>query len=74
MKIFTEAVVKDAIIYLTHCNRKTVTTMYVIYALKCHRHTLHGFTCPYSYSRKIDQSFKSDSKSSDPYPKSKAKV
>ena len=37
MKIFVEAVVKDAIIYATHCNRKTVTAMDVIYTLKCHR-------------------------------------
>ena len=54
MKIFMEAVVKDAIIYVTHCDRKTVTTMDVIYALKHHGHTLFGFTCPYSYSRKLD--------------------
>ena len=54
MKIFVERVVKDAIIYATHCDRKTMTAMDIIYALKCHGHTLYGFTHPYSYSRKID--------------------
>ena len=54
MKIFVEAVVKDAIIYVTHCDRKMVTAMDVIYALKHHYRTLYGFTRPYSYSRKTD--------------------
>ena len=54
MKIFVEVVVKDAIIYETHYNRKTVTAMDVIYALKCLRRMLYGFTCPYFYSRKLE--------------------
>ena len=54
MKIFVEAVVKDAIIYATHCDQKMVTAMDVIYTLNCHGRTLYGFTHPYSYSRKTD--------------------
>ena len=44
MKIFVEAVVKDAIIYATHCDWKTVMAMDIIYALKCHDRMLYGFT------------------------------
>ena len=74
MKIFVEAMVKDAIIYATHCDRKTVTAMDVIYALKHHGHMLYGFTCPYSYSRKLDPKPSSKNPGSgDPRPKPKLK-
>ena len=58
LKIFLEHVIKDAIIYTTYCNRKTVTAMDVVYALKCHGRTLYGFTRPYSFSRKVDEDIK----------------
>ena len=55
MKVFLEHVIRDAIIYTTYCHRKTVTTMDVIYALKCHGRTLYGFTRPDCYDRKVDE-------------------
>ena len=78
MKIFVEAVVKDTIIYATHCDRKTLTAMDVIYALKHHGRTFYGFTRPYSYSRKTDPKPSSggstgEDPQSDPKPKPKPK-
>ena len=55
MKVFLEHVIRNAIIYMTYCHRKTVTAMDVIYALKRHGRTLYGFTRPYSYDRKVDE-------------------
>ena len=58
LKIFLKHVSKDAIIYTTYCNRKTVMAMDVVYALKRHGRTLYGFTRPYSFSRKVDEDIK----------------
>ena len=58
LKIFLEHVIKDAIIYTTYCNRKTMMAMDVVYALKHHGRTLYGFTRPYSFSRKVDDDIK----------------
>ena len=58
LKVFLEHVIKDAIIYTTYCNRKTITAMDVIYALKHHGQTIYGFTRPYSFSRKVDDDIK----------------
>ena len=37
LKFFLEYVIKDVITYCDYSNRKTVTTMDMIFALKCHR-------------------------------------
>ena len=74
MKIFVEAVVKDAIVYAMHCDRKTVMAMDIIYALKHHGRTLYCLTHPYSYSRKLDLKLSSENPGSgDPKPKPKLK-
>ncbi|GFP87538.1 histone h4 [Phtheirospermum japonicum] len=43
LKIFLENVIRDAITYIEHTRRKTVTTMDVVYALKRQGCTLYGF-------------------------------
>ena len=45
LKAFLEEVIRDVIIFCQYSERKTVTTMDVIYALKRHGHHLYGFTC-----------------------------
>lgn len=40
---FLKAVLRDAITYSEHANRKTITTLDVIYALKRQGRTLYGF-------------------------------
>ncbi|KAL3667577.1 trifunctional histidinol dehydrogenase [Phytophthora oleae] len=43
LKVFVANLVRDAIVYTQHTNRKTVTTMNVFYALKRQGRTLYGF-------------------------------
>ena len=45
LKVLMENVIRDAITYTVHANRKTVTAiaMDVVYALKRQGHTLYGF-------------------------------
>ncbi|XP_050443984.1 histone H4-like [Adelges cooleyi] len=43
LKTFLEKVIFDAIAYTDHANRKTVTAMDVIYALKRQGRALYGF-------------------------------
>uniref|UniRef100_UPI00398EB326 histone H4-like n=1 Tax=Pristiophorus japonicus TaxID=55135 RepID=UPI00398EB326 len=43
LKVFLENVIRDAVIYTEHANRKTVTAMDVVYALKQQSRTLYGF-------------------------------
>jgi histone H4 len=43
LRVFLEKVVGDAVIYTAHANRKTVTAMDVVYALKRAGRTLYGF-------------------------------
>lgn len=43
LKSFLESVVRDAITYTEHANRKTVTALDVVYALKRQGRTLYGF-------------------------------
>jgi hypothetical protein len=42
-KVFLENVIRDAVIYTEHADRKTVTAMDVVYALKRQGRTLYGF-------------------------------
>jgi len=43
LKVFLEHVIRDAVTYTEHANRKTVTAMDVVYALKKQGRTLYGF-------------------------------
>jgi histone H4 len=43
LKVFVGNLVRDAVVYTEHANRKTVTTMDVVYALKRQGRTLYGF-------------------------------
>lgn len=43
LKAFLEHVIHNAVIYSEHARRKTVTSMDVVYALKCQGKTLYGF-------------------------------
>ncbi|GKT24809.1 Histone H4 like protein [Aduncisulcus paluster] len=43
LKGFLENVIRDAITYSEHANRKTVTALDVVYALKRQGRTLYGF-------------------------------
>ena len=45
LKAFLEEVIKDVVIFCQYNERKTATTIDVIYALKRHGHHLYGFTC-----------------------------
>ena len=44
LKIFLECVIRDMITYCLYSERKTVTTIDVIFTLKHHRRNLYGFT------------------------------
>jgi histone H3/H4 len=43
LKVFLQGVIRDAITYTEHANRKTVTALDVVYALKRQGRTLYGF-------------------------------
>ncbi|XP_033226669.1 histone H4-like [Belonocnema kinseyi] len=43
LKVFLENVIRDAVTYTEHAKSKTVTAMYVVYALKRQGRTLYGF-------------------------------
>ncbi|XP_076035700.1 histone H4-like [Oratosquilla oratoria] len=43
LKVFHENVIRDAVAYMEHAKRKTVTAMDVIYILKRQGRTLYGF-------------------------------
>jgi histone H4 len=43
LKVFLENVIRDAVIYTEYAERKTVTAMDVVYALKRQGRTLYGF-------------------------------
>lgn len=43
LKVFLENVIRDAVTYTEHAERKTVTAMDVVYALKRQGRTLYGF-------------------------------
>ncbi|XP_059637710.1 histone H4-like isoform X1 [Cornus florida] len=43
LKIFLENVICDAVTYIKHARRKTVTTKDIVYALKRQSRTLYGF-------------------------------
>ena len=43
LKVFLETVISDAITYTEHGNRRTVTALDVVYALKRQGRTLYGF-------------------------------
>ncbi|KAH9056499.1 histone cluster 1, H4d [Lactarius vividus] len=43
LKIFLENVIRDSIAYTDHAQRKTVTALDVVYALKRSGRTLYGF-------------------------------
>jgi len=43
LKAFLESVVRDAVTYTEHAQRKTVTAMDVVYALKRQGRTIYGF-------------------------------
>lgn len=44
LRCFVEKVLKDAITYTEYANRKTVTSMDVVYALKRQGRTLYGYS------------------------------
>ena len=43
LKAFLDNVIRDSVTYTEHARRKTVTAMYVVYALKRQGRTLYGF-------------------------------
>ncbi|KAI5086713.1 histone H4-like, partial [Silurus meridionalis] len=43
LKVFLENIICEAVTYIKHAKRKTVTAMDVVYALKGQRPTLYGF-------------------------------
>jgi len=43
LRIFLDQIIRVSVTYMDHCNRKTVTCMDVIYALKREGRTLYGF-------------------------------
>jgi histone H4 len=43
LSVFVRHLVRDAVVYSEHANRKTVTKMDVLYALKRQGRTLYGF-------------------------------
>ena len=45
LRLFLEEVIRDVITYVDYFNRKSVTMIDVIFALKKHGRNLYGFTC-----------------------------
>jgi histone H4 len=43
LRLFLEDIVRDAVTYMEHANRKTVNTLDIVYALKRQGKTLYGF-------------------------------
>ena len=43
LKMFLEHVIRDAVTYIEHAQRKTVTDVDVVYVLKRQGRTLYGF-------------------------------
>ena len=43
LKIFVYSIVQDAIVYMEHANRKTVSTLDIVYALKRQGMTISGY-------------------------------
>ncbi len=43
LKVFLEGVIRDAVTYMDHAKRRTVTAMDVVFALKRSGRTLYGF-------------------------------
>ena len=43
LKVFLENIIRDAVSYMEHARRRTVTSMDVVYALKRQGRTLYGF-------------------------------
>ena len=43
LKVFLERILRDAVTYMEHGNRKIITALDVVFALKRHGHTLYGF-------------------------------
>jgi histone H4 len=43
LKIYLDKIVRDAVLYMEHARRKTVTSMDMVYALKRQGYTLFGF-------------------------------
>ena len=52
LKQFLEAIIKDAILFTQYNNRRTVTPIDIVFALKQHGQNVYGFTRPYSFSVK----------------------
>jgi len=47
LKTFLHSIIKDAVTYTQHANRKTVTAMDVLYSLKRNGRTLYGIPSEY---------------------------
>ena len=43
LKVFLERILRDAVTYMEHGNRKIITALDVVFALKRHGRTLYGF-------------------------------
>ena len=43
LKVFLERIIRDAVTYMEHGNRKIITALDVVFALKRHGRTLYGF-------------------------------
>jgi histone H3/H4 len=44
LKMFLEAIIRDAVTFTDHARRKTVTAMDIVYALKRQGRTIYGFS------------------------------
>ena len=43
LKVYLERILRDAVTYMEHGNRKIITALDVVFALKRHGRTLYGF-------------------------------
>ena len=43
LKVFLERIIRDTVTYMEHGNRKIITALDVVFALKRHGRTLYGF-------------------------------
>ncbi|KAK1509302.1 histone H4.1 [Colletotrichum abscissum] len=43
MMSFLENIIRSAVMYCDHANRRTITSLDVVYALKLHRRVLYGY-------------------------------
>ena len=61
LRSFLKAVIKDAVAYTLYCERKTITPIDLVFALKQHGCNIYGFTSPWVlFNSSFNSSYRTD--------------